>query len=856
MVRLAAGLTFLVSLTLLAGHCEAGSDGASMSEALVTYKPGAFSEFIVAPDGDILLFPASYDGRVVRWRDGKWQESTALYTEGRVCDAVPGTNSTWMLLSAKSQTEVILYKYQDGKLQLLTRVEGKFEKPALHAGADGTLWILSAEGVAYGMKGAEKSVHEFGPALRKENWYVYYPSTEAIEVPGRGTWFWSHFELSPADFGYDKPAIDGFHVYDGETWRIVSCLGDKLGGAVLATNGVIICGTRYKGVYAISKATEDVTHVFWRLPYDEHCVLLHAMPRGRFLAITAPLSSFMRMPPRKRGWIGSLLAVERNTTSVLLNGVDFRQVCRDKSRPVVDVEGGTFLATAQAGLLFVSADCSTVRRIDWRHGFPLPNADRMRVAGDRLYLLDRERGFAVVDWRSLLTQEELPSSGNWEVWETASDAYTSSEGAFWYVTVDETSTLVRSDGLSETTYPLQDREFPVNSLWYITSDTKGRIWLISNFETHRTAFLENGSWRTFDLRETAYSTVALEEKGNPGFQIGGPTDSCFPAFAGDGRVAYRNEWSRICYFDGEKWDYGYGDSKIDGRSPDGPPWYSDGVLTASAGGTCYQLVGGAWKAAHKDTNPSYANSRRGREEIELSKSFPGDPARCSVRLRDSDGTVWAGTVEDLFRGVGDVWVRFPTMGTPLRMGQGISQVLIDRAGGLWFTLTGGDYRRLAYYRSRGVLPRLQWESKPVENATTGTVAFSVCIAGKAGRHVVSWKCDDGEWNTSSSDGSTDRIVLKHLTNGSHTCRIAVYDDLLRKSEELTHRFEITRDYETEIKNHLAILKSGTSRQREDAVRALVEIGKPALSALETELTHADPDRAWWIKATLGEIRGR
>jgi len=99
----------------------------------------------------------------------------------------------------------------------------------------------------------------------------------------------------------------------------------------------------------------------------------------------------------------------------------------------------------------------------------------------------------------------------------------------------------------------------------------------------------------------AYAAVAREEKDNPGFRVGTPADLYYPAFSGDGRVAYRNEWHRICFIEGARRDaasMGYADKDLE-HGFSGLPFYVAGVLTIRHGSKdlFYQLRDGAWQLA-------------------------------------------------------------------------------------------------------------------------------------------------------------------------------------------------------------------------------------------------------------------
>lgn len=838
-------------------RAAAGAENALAPEnPCVTFRPGRFGEFLLESNGAPVLIQEAGGYPLQTWRDGQWREIPGRTADGRISDAIETAPGRWLAVIQKSTEEAVLEEYASGKFRHLGRLVGKFEHPTLHRAADGTVWVTSSEGAAYALKDGKTVEHAFGPPVVKGGCYTYYPPTLSLEVPGRGLWFWSHVQHEALNFGgHAKPALEGFHVYQDGAWRIVPRDGGKLGGLVLDGSGALLAGSRYEGLFRFDPATGAAENLDIPLPENEHTLFLHRNPAGHLLMVVARPSLLMRLAPMRNGWLGQLLAIRDSQIQVLLDGVDFSRDYYDKGRPAVDVPEGTFLAEPQSGLLFISADATTVRRLDWRFGVPLRHIDRMRVHGRQLFLLDRQQGFAILDYPTLLEMDESPVAENWSEHIAAAPPAVAPDGSAWFVTASVPGELRHWRGTNETSVSLEGSQFPVKSLWYLTIDSRNRPWLISNFETHRTAFLENGAGRSFDLRENAYETVAREEAGHPDFRVGTPADHCFPVFAGDGRVAYQNEWSRLCSFDGEKWDAGYQQELIDGRRPEGPPAYLDGVLTAKAGDAFYQRIDGQWRAVGSGIQWPYARDPRRKDVEGVPKGFPGDPGQISIRIRDNLGTIWMGNFDHLWRGLDDAWVPFATSNTPLRMGATVMDVQVDGSGAIWFTLGGGEYSRLARYQPPGTPPGLAWDRRPPRRTRSESLELSVRTTdAKKPLALVRFQLDDGPWRR--VDGGPDalgRIHLDGLRNGPHVVRIQAFDPLLRTSDLLEHRFDVARDYARDIRRWLPILSSRDFAQREEAARQLVAIGRPALPALAVTTQKADASARWWHRAVIEEI---
>lgn len=846
------------AILLLPGGAAAGAIGEG--DACLTFREGRFSDFILEEDGGVLLF-SSQTQPALRWREGQW-EHAALGVEGTVVDAAAVSPGRWRLLSLVSAEQVALYEYADGKVQDAARLTGLFEDPGLHLSRDGATWVTSGDGCAYGLRKGETLRHEFGsPVTEESRSRLYYQPIVSAEAPDGALWFWSHTQHEDLGLPATNPAVQGFHVYQDGGWRTVS-FGRKIGGVVPEKAGnAMRVACRYSNLTDVAAADGAARELALDLPPGEHCLFLHRTPAGHLLAVAARPSMHDRLAPIYGGRVGQLLAIRDRQVQVLLPGVDCARKVYDRGRPVADVPEGTFIAEALSGLLFVSADLKTVKRLDWRVGLPLSEVTRLRVCGNRLYILDSSRGFAAYDYRRLLDAGEASEARSWETVAVASAPVMSRDGSVWYVTAAQPAELRRCRGTQVTSIALEGSQFPVENLWYLTVDTQNRPWLIGNYLTHRAAFWDNGRWRTFALREEAYSTVALEEVGRADFQIGTPADFCFPALPGDGRVAYQNEWMRICWFDGKRWDYSYtsvGD--INGESPQGPPFYLGGALCVRAGQSFYAMVEGEWQPlGGAAVSPYGENPRQVRHYEPLPEGFPGRDRWASISVRDSTGVLWAGSTAQLYRGLNDTWIPVPARGSPLFASEDVIRCLPDRDGNVWISLFWGDYPCLARYRPavpEGAPPQLAWAELPPARTETGDIAFRVRATGGSGRLFLSFQCDDGQWTQQPVSGPTNEIAVASLSNGAHRCRFQLHDGDLRGSAALEHAFTAKRDYEGEVKALAAGLGSDSFAGREAAEKRLIEMGPVAAPLLKPYRDSEDPEIAFRAGRVLKALSPR
>jgi len=302
-----------------------------------------------------------------------------------------------------------------------------------------------------------------------------------------------------------------------------------------------------------------------------------------------------------------------------------------------------------------------------------------------------------------------------------------------------------------------------------------------------------------------------------------------------------------------EWDYGYGSRKIEGRSPQGPPFYCEGVLTVKAGDNFYQWREGKWEAARGQIKSPYGEQARQRKRIKLPPSFPGNARQASIQLRDNTGTIWAGRPGELYRGLDDTWVRFPTLGTPVSMAQSISGIIVDKSGSIWFGLSGGNYCRVAIYRPLSEPPTLVWAEKPPRETNTGNLKMKVRVTPEEKNLILKYKVDDQPWQVIPSREGIYSVRLQYLPDGEHICKVRAYDGLFRASNTLSHLFRVNRDYESELAVIVPLLASPDYEKREEAAKALISMGKPALPVLKKKIKSMDADVAWWTKAVIQEI---
>jgi hypothetical protein len=816
---------------------------------------GAYREFVVDADGSVVL----YAGNVLRWQEGKWSQADNLRTEGSVYDAVRAPDGKWFIVCQQSLEQAVLYQYSGSTLTKIAVVPGRFMLgTTLHLASDGVVWIASKGPNLYGVKDGKPIIHEIFPGLSSQSYFSSFPPIVSLSIPNRGLWFWSHGDYR-ANRAMESMSLKGFQIYDEGQWRTAPHPGGLLGGATLIDSNNVLYATRYQGLFSLSTADRSGKDVDFTLPDKEACVFLHSTPSRRVIAITAEPIASSQLMRTEAGAFGKLVVFENGRAKVLLDGIDLSEGRFDKGRPVVDTSQGTFIATVGRGLVFISSDGSQARRLDWRYNIPTPNVDRMRVQGDLLYLLDRTKGFAIVNWKKLLNRSESLEKDRWKVYVTATEPASTPDGALWWLDANNTSgQLNRWREGNLTHVSLEGSGIARAAVAFVAADTKGSVWLLPQQTDQSVARFKNGKWLNFKGCDAAWKEMALQEKGNPLFGFG-ECPVC-PIFDGNGKIVYRdNTMRRIRYFNGELWITIPFSPSNEFNSTDVPLSFVNGILTAKFRSGYYQFIEGRWQSKSSVGEiaawPLSTESSIGGMGIMLTPpgSFPGDKNNLKISLRDSIDTVWMGNIEELYRGVEDFWIRLPTAGTPLYATEYLTKVLVDESGDVWFVLQNGASLQLAHYISPGKRPMLEWTKPPDSITRTTKAVFAFRVQGVQGRGMLRYRSDEGSWLQIPWTSLQQELVVENLPNGAHTIEVRAYDELLRSSQPLTCAFEVKRDYSAEVRDLISQIETSGLNKRETIARTLVSIGRIAEPALKAKKEKADGSLRWWIQAILDEI---
>lgn len=825
---------------------------------LLDYQPGLFSEFLIDSNGCPILFPANPIGPVLRkGQDGKW-DKMEFFTERTIYDVVSTGQNAWLLIEQGGTVGpgggcagMKIYEFNGSSFKLKVQSACPYDSPLLNVDENGA-YVISEQGGRFILNNTQHA----------RSHYCHRARLLSVNLPGYGLWFWSHIEYAALNCDcFEKYPSKLFLVCKSNRWHSAACPSSKLGGMVLISSNTVVCGAPYKGFFSVKVNSPDpdyagqlsttVQMLPWHVPTNEQCIFLHYQPSGLYIIISASAVDGENRVPAKNGYLGSLTIIENNQERVILSGVDFGPVRHDKGRPVVDTPVGAFIARGHSGLMFVSTNPIVCWQSDWRHGFPLPNIDRMRVKDDKLYLLDRKRGFVIADWHKMINCPLTQKDKDWKEYISASNPMLSEDGTMWFLTADAPPTLRHLNGEQMEDVAIEN-SFKANQPPYqLAEDSAYRIWIDSGCVTGQVAVSDQNKIISYASRDEAYVDYTVKERKHFNYRIQNPFLHYTPVFSGDGRVAYYTK-TGIRYFSDMSWSEYNTSNSFGGKLLSYPPYFEKGALSVYAGDSLYQLKNGRWiespkKMYKRKKNINYLNWGA---DILLPDSFPGGKTNCPIKLRDNIGTLWAGSQDKLYRGVGDYWMPFDTAETPLIMAETISSVIIDGSGGIWFETGGWDYKRLAYYYHSDPTLKLEWAKPPLKKTTTGDIEFYV--QSSPFDNPIIFQYDNNQWKQIKSDSRIRQISFEYLRNGQHTLCVRVFNKQLNYFTTLAHTFKVDADYVAKSRNLILQLKADNFEQRENAARQLVAIGDTALA----ELRHAkaiNNDHAWWIKAVSDQI---
>jgi hypothetical protein len=396
-------------------------------------------------------------------------------------------------------------------------------------------------------------------------------------------------------------------------------------------------------------------------------------------------------------------------------------------------------------------------------------------------------------------------------------------------------------------------------------DSRDRLWW---FGETVVAVLDKEEWRVFPDFEAALATLADTERGGTGFRVGRITGYCGAVVSGHGGAAYVTGFMRaIRFYEDGRWQ------SIDRRSSMDffPRWpfYSDGVLTlkvflrpGSPDGRnegYIQRQNGQWRPVPDDAvrwpwpdeNPAASSGK----PPALPPACPLREDATTFRIQDNLGFTWVGNGDELFHGIGDVWVRYPTAGLAAALFRTLGAAWIDAAGACWLTPFGiGTDLLLCRSPDKPSALRLAWADPPAAEVTRGDVVLTAVAPAGATPALCTFQVNGGPAEIVLARENQYDIPFRNLANGDYRCELRAFDAQLQPSPPLTHRFRVRRSLENEGETLVRQLLTADSATREKLVPSLIALGPQILPVVRRYQEQADADMQWWWRALAAEIQ--
>jgi hypothetical protein len=524
-------------------------------------------------------------------------------------------------------------------------------------------------------------------------------------------------------------------------------------------------------------------------------------------------------------------------------------------------DGVRYWGTLGGGIIYRNKE-GRWGRLAWAQNMPLHHPRRMAVDHrDWLWVVGGRGDSLAID---RVAAEQLDPHGRpgWseELFEAA--PVRRSDGIVCGLATDQNA-VVFYERSGRRVEPVDSTGLVINSLTRLLADTRGGIWLVDDHSFHGTAYYDGVNWTvtkgtngSLEHVERAFET--MRDQG-AGFRIGSFLQGYGAAFSGDGRIAFRNPWGRVHYFNGTRW-FSPPDpavaaqrgsaTEVAGRNPSRSPFFHNGMVAMDVGGETYVMENDSWEtlSSVNDSRPWRKLATRLKLAPEpdqsTTRSFPTD---CPLERKgpewalSADGWVWAGNADEIACHAGMGWIRLPISRTPLFRNRP-SRVWSDARGDWWFL--GSRTVRL-----RGEDCGLRVESVALldsgDPGTTLSVTFGARVPLQELR--IRFRVNGSAWQLAPKN-NVFRVGL--LPVGRHLMEFeAISATTLFSNNRAAYTFETTHDVDSIIATWIQQLGAPSFPLRQEAQKKLTEGGKVAEAALRSAATSPDPE----VRARTAEI---
>ncbi|MEO8205902.1 MAG: hypothetical protein ABI615_06945 [Chthoniobacterales bacterium] len=527
----------------------------------------------------------------------------------------------------------------------------------------------------------------------------------------------------------------------------------------------------------------------------------------------------------------------------------------DFERPVYPVDR-SFIFADKFSSWFIPENGPSID-LSWRSGFPMENLKGIfQFADGNFFALGNALFYGKLSFAPqapLARIAEFKMNADWVL-----DA----KGEAWFVLNPGKNVLYRQQEGDAIAYPVPS---PLDSVQIagIEPDTKGRIWLVPNYQPPAGGYFDSVSnkWHLFPTIEEAFASA----KNDPPQFVGTRLGDYDPIYD-RGHIAFRGNWS-LSYYDGAKWQKWKSSEIIPGakHTPVGKPFFNeDGQLCLNVQSSTWKLENGDWKKVPfenrfpDDPWGNIAPTVQEKDGVRVAavagpRSIPlqlpsNDLTNSPSSLaRDNQGNYWFIWNNELYKCVDGACIRIfeKREHNPFSSSLHLQRVFVDRYGNTFFSTASSASRWFMVY------PGATTPKTNIAIKTISTDSRYIQFHSNLGESpLYRWKLDDGSWQQTGED----HITLNYLSNGSHTIKAFAQDETSHLSALPAEKsFKITIDIEKQLLTLLAALSANDFSKREAAVNSLAQQAPIALPALKKARQSAMPNTRWWIDAAIQEI---
>jgi hypothetical protein len=519
-------------------------------------------------------------------------------------------------------------------------------------------------------------------------------------------------------------------------------------------------------------------------------------------------------------------------------------------RPFLATGRGLWVGAFGSGPWLVPAGRGAPALVDWHYAYPLDGSEGLfQLAAGRLLIVSANEGSIAVKPDDLLAAFESPPEVS-----TLNPPRTFIQdvrGHIFGLLPWVENALSDWDGKTWTDHPLPGG-FDPQHFFTFAADSLNRIWLLPDAFGKAVAIFDPGH-QTFEVYPGYADALQAQLPRPESFHLDGNLFTV-PSFSPDGRICYRDEWSQVRYFDGQKW-LRWGRKEIEGTNIphlDGPAFFDRaGNVAVNIGGKTWEFTEAkGWHMTDFEPGPGTEQERQRRHSpTPLAGCDIGNPESIA---QDRLGTYWLTHRGQLYRAIPGLCLpQFsPQEHQPFIDSREVRKVLIDLEGNALVETYFHLHPNVGEYVI--VKPRLPLH-KTILHATVAPsgaveVRFSTPNPGKV---WFTWRVDDSPWAAPTHQA---QATLEWLPNGKHRIEAAAIDERLQiDPTPATALVEIRVDPREQISALIKRLRDPDYSVRNAAVAALLRQPAFALPLLRSAREQADADQRWWIDAAIQQI---